>query len=196
MLLIISGHNRSGTTLTQRLCDSHPEIGLTNEFGGLLDVSTDIDTYTRQIIRRWWIAKNRPFFRGDSLWGKWCYGEEISVKRTGSFACLLGKVTRIYMLQNAYFVSRYLLKLRQDRPKLVDVSAIEAALQTIFSGSTIVGDNFPDYMYGLEELIDLDGLSCIIVYRDARDVVSDLLKRLRPRWWQGETNIEHDLRQW
>jgi hypothetical protein len=55
VVLIIGGHPRSGTTLLTRLCNSHPEIVLTNEFGYFYGLGEK--TYAEQsrlLLRELW----------------------------------------------------------------------------------------------------------------------------------------------
>jgi hypothetical protein len=193
MLLLITGNNRSGTTLLQRLCDSHPQVGLTNEFGGLVALGQDTAVFRRYLWRLWWRAQNRPFFRGDRLWGKWCYDPITMNKQEGTWGCFLSKVTRVNMVQNAAFIARLL---RQLEGGCVDVTAVTTAYRALFPGTQFVGDNHPDYIYELHKFINYANLTCIFVYRDPRDMTSDVLQRIRPRHWQNEQHIQRDLRKW
>lgn len=53
MILLIGGHQRSGTTLLQTLCHLHPEIGLTNEFGNFTYLGHSFNEYARHVWTRW-----------------------------------------------------------------------------------------------------------------------------------------------
>ncbi|RME48167.1 MAG: sulfotransferase [Caldilineae bacterium] len=207
MLLLITGHNRSGTTLLQTVCNTHPHIGLTNEFGALMALHAPAGLHRRAMVRRWWQAQNRPFFTGASLWVDWCYHPETGRKQTGTPGCLAAKLTRIYMLQNAVFLSRYLRGLRRSGRPLADPVAVEAAYHAAFPRARIVGDNLPDYMFRLETLVAEDRLPCLVMYRDPRDVTADVLQRLRPapakgqqdlrRWWPAEMSAAETVaRRW
>jgi hypothetical protein len=59
---------------------------------------------------------------------------------------------------------------------------IEAVLKNIFGGARIVGDKYPGYIFQLDKLAVTEGLSCLIIYRDCRDVTSSSLKEARTTW--------------
>jgi hypothetical protein len=70
----------------------------------------------------------------------------------------------------------------------VDASAIEAALNGIFPGARIVGDKHPDYVFALDRLAQSAGLSCLVIYRDPRDMANSVLKAYSAwgKWWGPE----------
>jgi hypothetical protein len=53
MALIITGHQRSGTTLLGRLFEPHPEVRITGEFGYFLEVGAPRGRYVRRLLKRW-----------------------------------------------------------------------------------------------------------------------------------------------
>lgn len=53
MPLIITGHQRSGTTLLSRLFNAHPEVRITDEFGNFLEVGAPRARYFRRQLKRW-----------------------------------------------------------------------------------------------------------------------------------------------
>jgi hypothetical protein len=53
MALIVTGHQRSGTTLLARLFDAHPEVRITGEFGNFLEVGAPRGRYVRRQLKRW-----------------------------------------------------------------------------------------------------------------------------------------------
>lgn len=53
MPLIITGHQRSGTTLLARLLNAHPEVRITGEFGNFLEVGAPRGRYVRRQLKRW-----------------------------------------------------------------------------------------------------------------------------------------------
>lgn len=61
MAFIIAGHIRSGTTLLRNLCNSHPDITVTMEFGNFDGLGCSHAAYIRYILRRWWNDKHRSF---------------------------------------------------------------------------------------------------------------------------------------
>jgi len=53
MALIVTGHQRSGTSLLARLLNAHPEVRLTSEFGNFLRVGSPPGRYIRRLLKRW-----------------------------------------------------------------------------------------------------------------------------------------------
>ena len=53
MALIITGHQRSGTTLLARLFDTHPEVRITGEFGNFQKIGAPRSQYLRRLLKRW-----------------------------------------------------------------------------------------------------------------------------------------------
>jgi hypothetical protein len=158
MILLIGGHQRSGTTLLGHVCNSHPEIAVTHEFGNFLALGRTYKAYSRQIFRRWLNVQN-----------KWAFDSSFGNGRRKNF-------------RNLLFVTRYLFKVYQYRNGLIDILAIESALRSVFPGANIVGDKWPDFVFLLDRLVKLDELFLVIIYRDCRDVVSSTLEQARTRW--------------
>lgn len=88
----------------------------------------------------------------------------------------------VIFLGNYYFVGRYLFEIRKHRKGLIDVAVIESALQKIFPEARIVGDKTPNYAFLLDKFAATSGLSCLITFRDCRDVTSSMLERVRTKW--------------
>lgn len=196
MAMIICGHQRSGTSLLQRLCDRHPDIVVTNEFGNFFDLSESSSTYRRQIIQRWWRAGNRSFFSPHRRWGTIGFSEvETVVRGTHPLAHSVHRHLRINMLQNLFFIIRYLSKLPEHRNDQVQLSILEAALKSIFLEAVIVGDKHPDYAFVLDKLVQVKCLSCVAVYRDPRDVVNSVLNayKLWGKWWGPDLAIPTNI---
>ena len=53
MALIVTGHQRSGTTLLSRLFNAHPEVRLTGEFGNFQEIGAPRSRYVRRLFKRW-----------------------------------------------------------------------------------------------------------------------------------------------
>ncbi len=60
MALIVTGHQRSGTSLLARLLNAHPEVRLTSEFGNFLRVGAPRSQYIRRFLKRWGGIVTRP----------------------------------------------------------------------------------------------------------------------------------------
>jgi hypothetical protein len=152
MALIIGGHVRSGTTLLRELCSSHLEMAITHEFNYFSGLGKTYTEHRRILLK--------------ALWKKTRYRERRLVRH----------------LLNYAFVARYLYSLQRNREGLIDVAAIESTLRSIFPEARIVGDKTPDYALLLDKFVTASGLSCLIVFRDCRDVTSSTLERVRAKW--------------
>jgi len=157
MAILISGHPRSGTTLLQELCNFHPEITVTFEFGNLLSMGKPYAKYRKRIRKRIWNTKHRS----------------LLVARERRLA------QRIVSL---WFGVRYLLKMRRHKRENITLPLIETTLNEMFSQSRIVGDKYPGYIFILDDLINVDGLKPVIIYRDCRDVCNSTLYQIRSEW--------------
>lgn len=152
MVLIIAGHIRSGTTLLRNLCNSHPDIAVTNELKYFAGLNKTFSAHSRILIKR--------------LWGKAITGDSFQIQR-----------------ENYAFACRYLYNLLRYRDEVtISAAAIEKALMSAFPGARIVGDKTPDYIFSLDKFANTESLSCLVIFRDSRDVVSSTLHRVRTKW--------------
>ena len=152
MVLLIGGHMRSGTTLLWRLCNTHPDIALTNEFNYFSGLGKAYIKHSRPLLKRLW---------------------KQTIRR---------QIRLAQLLRNYAFVTRYLFNLQRHRDGLIDGAAIEATLRSIFPKARIVGDKQPYYAFLLDEFAAINGLSWLIIFRDCRDVTSSMLERYRTKW--------------
>lgn len=175
MTLIICGHQRSGTSLLYRLIDHHPAITITNEFGNFFHLNESFADYRNFIWKRWWETSNRSYMPKDP-------------RNNQAISDFGMKVFRRHSIDNFFLVSRYLRAFSKQGGDTVDLSSIEKALKSIFSGVSIVGDKYPDYVFSLKRFIKEENLTVILVYRDPRDVASSVLTAYRTLWkkWWGE----------
>lgn len=151
-ILVIGGHIRSGTTLLRNLCNSHPEIAITNEFNYFSGLDKTFTENKRSILER--------------LWGKTASGQALHNH-----------------FRNYVFVARYLYNLRRYKDgHIINLPAIEKALRGTFPEIRIVGDKTPSYVFLLDNFVQTNGLSNLIIFRDCRDVVSSTLQRVRTKW--------------
>ncbi|MGE0682991.1 MAG: sulfotransferase [Candidatus Binatia bacterium] len=158
MILLIGGHQRSGTTLLGELCNHHRDIIITREFGNFLALGRPYQAYSRQILNRWWTVQS-----------KWAF-EPASERH------------RLMRLHNFLFVLRYLLKVHRVRQGHVDLGAIETALRSLFPAARFVGDKWPGFVFSLDKFVEKDGIYLLMIYRDCRDVVSSTLEQVRTSW--------------
>ena len=158
-VLVIAGHVRSGTTLLRNICDSHPHMSVTNELKYFKGVDKPFAAHCRVFLGR--------------LWGKAVTGDSYSVQ-----------------INNYKFACRYLFNLlRYKEGPVVSASAIRKSLSCTFPGALVVGDKTPEYIFSLDGLVNQEGFSSLVIFRDSRDVASSTLQRVRTRWQsQGWTS--------
>ena len=157
----------------------------------------DFSTFRKHVMELWLSARNRPFLLEDQMWDIGCYDKTTRHKRQGSFACKVSRIFQIYFLQNSNYILRYLFHIYRQKPEIVDAAVIESAYKAMFAGVRMFGGVGPIYTYYMERLTALQALDFIIVYRDPRDVVSRILSRMRPRYWENESIMrDNDLRNW
>jgi hypothetical protein len=166
--LIITGHQRSGTTLLLELCNSHPDITLTMEFGNFCSIGKPYAVYMSRMIKRW-------LGIGIRYW-------PLVVTQAGVFTSIVKRQKRMTIARNHAFVVHYLYKMLRRWQKRVNVQAIEATLKNIFPGKCIVGDKYPDYVFRLDDLAGIDNLSILVICRDCRDVTSSALRTVSTAW--------------
>ena len=109
MALIIAGRPRSGTTILQTLCDRHPDIAFTNEFGNFLYLDQNFVRHALNIYRRW-----------QRVQGKWAF-DYSSINKSKSLAAL-----------NFMFAMKYLFHLYGNCRRKVTVDSIEATYKDLF----------------------------------------------------------------
>lgn len=154
MVLLIGGHGRSGTTLLRHLCNSHPDIAITIEYNYISGLGKTYTEHISQLFKR--------------------LVHETSKKR-------LIPIRLSQHLDNFVFVMRYLFHMYRFSNGIIDVKAIESTLRAIYPKTRIVGDKTPSYVFLLDEFATRSGLSCLIIYRDCRDVTSAFLERVRTK---------------
>ena len=163
-LLLIGGRPRSGTTLLRDLCDAHPDIMLTHEFGTFAALNEPYRVYRKRILGTW---RAQPILQCRT------FRPRPTMSRSRRWAIS----TRGHV-----FAIRYLRKIRRYRPGPIDLSAVEETLREVFPGAGLLGDKMPEYVHLLDKLAPTTGLSSVMIYRDCRDVTSSHLKLARTSW--------------
>lgn len=173
-MLLITGHIRSGTTLLRNLCNGHPKLNITMEFGNFTGL---------------WQAYPRHSFW---LWRR-CYR-----RRKESFLVDVEHDDVSDDLRWRYrFVLRYLTALGPSW-RTANVSKIENALKrcmvaySIQPEATILGDKSAFYIFHLDQLVQRENIQCVVIYRDCRDVVSSTLRRVRTDWRGRSFTTQYD----
>lgn len=180
-MLLISGHQRSGTSLLRHLCHDHPQIAVTHELGVMLSVDQPYRQYCDQILRRWrrklfrnWIVVPPPWRRVHS---------------------------RMDILRGHLFTARYLWYLHRHCDGIVRSGLVNETLAHLFPTKNIIGDKENGYVFRLDNLISVPGIKIVIIYRDCRDVTSSFLIQARTSWrgqaWvAGADTAEGAARRW
>lgn len=163
MLLLVCGHPRSGTTLLWQILDSHPDISLTFEQGYLYGLGRTPVEHARWLLRR----------SASDVAGS----ISLTLRRDEPEGLLAGRTRR-----RLVFGLRHAPRLLRHAPERLDARSVEAVVRPLMPPARIVGDKEPGYVFELDRLARVPGVARIVVYRDARDVVSSILQRARTRW--------------
>ncbi|WP_420643240.1 sulfotransferase family protein [Candidatus Leptofilum sp.] len=159
MILMIGGHPRSGTTLLQTLCDLHPEMAMTNEFGCFSFLGQSYWQYARNIFDRW-----------RRVQGKWAFDISYADK------------PKLLKSNNLRFALRHLWRFRQQYREEVTAVSLEATYRAMFPNAQVVGDKWPHYLFRMNEYVQNEDLNRLVIYRDCRDVTSSFLVQARGNW--------------
>jgi len=182
-LLLIGGRPRSGTTLLRDLCNAHPDITLTHEFGTFLGLNEPFPMYQKKILRQ---------LRSQPVLGCRVFGPLPSTSRFRRWTT---------STRGQLFAIRYLSKIRRYGPGPVGLTAIEATLREVLPPTAIVGDKMPKYLDRLDRLAPTTELAIVVIHRDCRDVISSHLKLVRTswgnqRWIQNQDTAEKAAMRW
>lgn len=159
MILMIGGHPRSGTTLLQTLCDLHPDMAVTNEFGCFSFLGQSYRAYAGSIFNRW-----------QRVQGKW------------AFDIAYANYPRLLKTNNFFFGLRHLYHYRKQHESEVTAVSLEATYRTMFPKAKVVGDKWPHYLFRMDKYVQDDDLTRLVIYRDCRDVTSSFLVQARTNW--------------
>lgn len=166
--LIIAGMPRSGTSLLRRLCNGHPQMRVTAEFGNYQFAGRPFAEYAQGVARRLWLIK-----------GRWPIDDDGRVPARSRL-----DRTRKYLqnvLTNGTVATAHLLRLAKRGPGPVTLGAIVAATEKR-PETRIVGDKLPQYILRMPRLAKMPNLLRVVIYRDCRDVTSSYLRKVRGDW--------------
>ncbi|NLE43387.1 MAG: sulfotransferase [Chloroflexi bacterium] len=174
MFVAIAGHQRSGTTLLSQLCRGHPDMAITLELACLQGLDLPTTEYAIHILGR--AARSQaPFVPLHFL----------KPRPSGPAATFNPRSAlrrEIVRWANLGFATSHLARLILSRDRPTSATAMETALRGAFPKARIVGDKWPDYIWQLDELTREPNVRCVVIYRDARDVASSTLERVRTVW--------------
>lgn len=178
MGIIITGHQRSGTSILRRVCNSHPEIELTNEFGWYMFLNKSLKEHMQLILKQLVKKRNNPILPPADKKDRRVKGLDFG--------------------HNSLLVLHYLASLLQYRQNPVTANSVDRALKNLFPGSSYVGDKHPDYLFKLDNLTRFSELRCVVIYRDPRDMASSVLMKSRGEWkdyWAPELQHAYAIAQ-
>lgn len=156
MALLIGGHPRSGTSLLQELCNQHPEMFISFEFGNFLPLNRPWPKYRQQLIKRIWRIKDVSIITDDHR--------------------------LIQRVKSLRFALKYLWHIEHTKDGRVKAETIEQAIRKSIGPRLVVGDKYPGYVFRLDRLTRFRGIRTVIIYRDCRDVASSTLRKVRTDW--------------
>jgi hypothetical protein len=161
MILIITGQQRSGTTMLRYLCHQHPEMAVTHEFSNFAFLGRPYPEYARLL---WQYSQ--------TVKGDWGFVKSYRNQRQNH-------------LHNWLVTARYLYHVRRNCQAEVKLAVAEKAMRRLFRGTAVVGDKLPQYRNQLADFLPHPNVRCLLIYRDCRDVVSSFLYKNRTDW-QGQ----------
>ena len=171
-MLIVVGHPRSGTTMLARALNSHPDIVVTFEFQCLENLDVGFQEHksglrmgilARRLVE---LSPRQPqHAEGSRLISRWKNG-------------LLDRAASVVFLQ------KYLREIHTGG--IVRSEDVERALRRASGNPIVVGDKFPEYVFELDRLAQLDNAQILAIGRDPRDVVASALSMYRSGWSGGK----------
>jgi hypothetical protein len=150
-LLMVSGHPRSGTTLLNSLCNSHPDISMTFEFKVFNNLNMPYVKHLCGIRYQWWQRRIVVLGRGKSQ--------------------------RHRKLDSFVFMLKYAFWLRIASRGEVTIESVRFALDRVMPHHKYVGDKFPSYSRNLSKYLQHDDMKYVVIYRDCRRVVKSVFNR-------------------
>jgi len=175
--MIIAGMPRSGTTLLRRLCDSHPRMRVTHEFGNYGFIGDPLPLYAARAVNRVLELNGRSRIIGKNG------------RRIANYA------------GNVRAVTTHLVRLALQGEARVTLHALVEEARKSDPEARIVGDKTPQYIFLMDRFVALPGLLRVVIYRDCRDVTSSYLFMARTKWrrrpWIHDTDTAEKIaRRW
>lgn len=140
------------------LCNRHPDMAVTNEFASLLQLGRPYPRYVIHVLRTWGRTRNRK--------------DIFNPRNRGGLT----------PFTNLFYTLSYLLHLGLHWRKRIGPEDVEAAMRGVFPQARVVGDKYPDYIWNLDRYVRMPSLTCIVIYRDCRDVASSTLQQVHTAW--------------
>jgi len=166
-ILVLMGHPRSGTTILNRVCNSHPQIAMTREFSNLILPQP----FMKHVFE---IRKN--FLRKNPI--------------------IYAPVTfRRMKLLSILFLFRYLFWLFIYSRGYITTDAMQKTLHRLYPEEKIVGDKKPAYVWQLSNFSQ-PNTYYVLIYRDGRDVVQSALNRTWGKSDTRFSNAKKTAKKW
>lgn len=147
-LLVVMGHPRSGTSILNRVCNSHPGIVMTREFSNMILPQSYLEHIS--MIRKNFFWKTPLLYSQGSLKQK--------------------------RLNSLFFIIRYLFWLLMYSRGYITAESMQQTLGHLFPKRQLVGDKKPTYLWKVKDF-EQPHTHYVLIYRDGRDVVQSALNR-------------------
>jgi hypothetical protein len=160
---------RSGTTILQRLCNAHPQMRVTDEFGNYAFLGDTVPRYAARTVARVQTIGGRWRILGPPGYLSSRFPHDIRFRSRNHAA-------------NVRACANHLFRLARRRPDRVTLDDLVEADGRGTQVIRIVGDKLPSYALMLDRLVPLPQLLRLVIYRDCRDVTSSFLRKVRTDW--------------
>ena len=153
--VIIGGHPRSGTTLLNTLCNTHPDIIMTFEYKSFVALDMTIPVYLKRLGDP---RKKKPILQRPD-------GDQRSDGKAGIL-----------------FHEHMTAKLKDGSPEIIRFQDIIGIYHSAFPEVRVIGDKYPRYVFHLDKLAAYSDLRRVMIYRDPRDVARSVLEKAATDW--------------
>ncbi|MDW7759178.1 MAG: sulfotransferase [Acidobacteriota bacterium] len=153
--VIIGGHPRSGTTLLNTLCNTHPDIVMSFEYRSFVALDMTLPIYLKRLGDP---SKKKPFLQKSN-------GNKSADREAG-----------------IHFHEHMTTQLKNAAPEIVRLQDVIGIYQSAFPEARVIGDKYPRYVFHLDKLAAYSDLRRIIIYRDPRDVARSALEKAATDW--------------
>ena len=153
--VIIGGHPRSGTTLLNHVCNSHPDITTTFEFKSFVGIQSRSIRYLRLLSDP---EKIKPILQQPN----------IHLKKN--------------RLASEDFYIKFTQSIPTARNPVIQFADVYSAYRSLLPDVRVFGDKYPGYVFKLDKFANIPELRKVIIYRDPRDVAISTLEKAHNEW--------------
>ncbi|MGI9590845.1 MAG: sulfotransferase family protein [Myxococcota bacterium] len=90
------------------------------------------------------------------------------------------------------FLQRYRWAIRRSGEQPISAGVVSDVLSDLFPHAKVVGDKFPDYVFDLDQLCEIEGLRRLVIVRDPRDVARSAMQMSQTSWKGQDFTDEMD----